>query len=76
MDLQSLNDHSPPRSSNEILVRVYQMLLDKNIARDLIDELDRVSPRRTMRAPIKQSLIEICARGRSIGVSLLASSSS
>jgi DNA helicase HerA-like ATPase len=36
-----------------------------------IDDLNKFAPNEpSVRAPIKQSLIEICARGRSIGVSL------
>jgi uncharacterized protein len=77
IDLQSLNDRGQAMVFNKILTRVYKMLLDKNINRDFdsvvffIDELNKFAPSdRTMRAPIKQSLIEVCARGRSIGVSL------
>jgi hypothetical protein len=77
VDLQSLNDRGQAMVFNKILTRVYNMLLDKNIKKDFdsvvffIDELNRFAPSdRTLRAPIKQSLIEVCARGRSIGVSL------
>jgi len=77
IDIQSLNDRGQAMVFNKILTRVYHMLLDKNVARDFdsvvffIDELNKFAPSdRTVRAPIKQSLIEICARGRSIGVSL------
>jgi len=77
VDLQSLNDRGQAMVFNKILTRVYHMLLDKNVARDFdsvvffIDELNKFAPSdRTVRAPIKQSLIEITARGRSIGVSL------
>lgn len=77
IDIQSLNDRGQAMVFNKILTRVYEMLLDKNVTRDFdsvvffIDELNKFAPSdRTVRAPIKQSLIEICARGRSIGVSL------
>lgn len=77
VDLQSLNDRGQAMVFNKILTRVYKMLLDKNVDRDFdsvvffIDELNKFAPSdRTLRAPIKQSLIEVCARGRSIGVSL------
>lgn len=77
VDLQSLNDRGQAMVFNKILTRVYKMLLDKNVERDFdsvvffIDELNKFAPSdRTIRAPIKQSLIEVCARGRSIGVSL------
>ena len=53
------------------------MLLDKSEKRDFdsvvffIDELNKFAPADpNVRAPIKQSLIEVCARGRSIGISL------
>ena len=77
IDIQSLNDRGQAMVFNKILTRVYRMLLDKNVDRDFdsvvffIDELNKFAPSdRTVRAPIKQSLIEVCARGRSIGVSL------
>lgn len=77
LDIQSLNDRGQAMVFNKILTRVYKMLLDKNVERDFdsvvffIDELNKFAPSdRTIRAPIKQSLIEVCARGRSIGVSL------
>jgi hypothetical protein len=77
VDIQSLNDRGQAMVFNKILTRVYKMLLDKNVQRDFdsvvffIDELNKFAPSdRTVRAPVKQSIIEICARGRSIGVSL------
>lgn len=77
IDIQSLNDRGQAMVFNKILMRVYQMLLDKNSNKDFdsvvffIDELNKFAPMDpTVRAPIKQSVIEICARGRSIGVSL------
>jgi hypothetical protein len=77
IDLQSLNDRGQAMVFNKILTRVYHALLDKNVKRDFdsvvffIDEVNKFAPSdRTIRAPIKQSLIEVCARGRSIGVSL------
>jgi uncharacterized protein len=77
VDIQSLNDRGQAMVFNKILTRTYHMLLDKNVNRDFdsvvffIDELNKFAPSdRTLRAPIKQSLIEVCARGRSIGVSL------
>jgi hypothetical protein len=77
IDLQAINDRGQAMVFNKILTRVYKMLMDKNIARDFdsvvffIDELNKFCPADpTVRAPIKQSLVEICARGRSIGVSL------
>ncbi len=77
IDLQAINDRGQAMVFNKILTRVYRMLMDKNMERDFdsvvffIDELNKFCPADpTVRAPIKQSLIEICARGRSIGVSL------
>lgn len=77
IDLQSLNDRGQAMVFNKILMRTYKMLLDKDSQRDFnsvvffIDELNKFAPNDpNVRAPIKQSLIEICARGRSIGVSL------
>lgn len=77
IDIQSLNDRGQMMVFNKILTRVYGMLLDKNVKRDFdsvvffIDELNKFAPsEKGVRAPIKQSLIEITARGRSLGVSL------
>lgn len=77
IDIQSLNDRGQMMVFNKILTRIYHMLLDKNVGRDFdsvvffIDELNKFAPsEKGVRAPIKQSLIEITARGRSIGVSL------
>ncbi|MCH7472384.1 ATP-binding protein [bacterium] len=77
LDLQSLNDRGQAMVFNKVLTRVYRMLLDKNVERDFdsviffIDELNKFAPSDpNIRAPIKQSLIEVTARGRSIGVSL------
>lgn len=77
IDLQAINDRGQAMVFNKILTRVYKMLLDKNVSRDFdsvvffIDELNKFAPQDpNVRAPIKQSLVEICARGRSIGVSL------
>lgn len=77
IDIQSLNDRGQAMVFNKILMRVYRMLLDKNSNKDFdsvvffIDELNKFAPiDPSIRAPIKQSVIEICARGRSIGVSL------
>jgi len=77
IDIQSLNDRGQMMVFNKILTRIYHMLLDKNVSRDFdsvvffIDELNKFAPsEKGVRAPIKQSLIEITARGRSIGVSL------
>lgn len=77
IDIQSLNDRGQMMVFNKILTRVYGMLLDKNVERDFdsvvffIDELNKFAPsEKGVRAPIKQSLIEITARGRSLGVSL------
>jgi uncharacterized protein len=77
IDIQSLNDRGQAMVFNKILMRVYKMLLDKNSNKDFdsvvffIDELNKFAPiDPNIRAPIKQSVIEICARGRSIGVSL------
>ncbi|MCD6282319.1 ATP-binding protein [bacterium] len=77
IDIQSLNDRGQAMVFNKILKRVYRMLLDKNVKKDFdtaiffIDELNKFAPRdTTVHAPIKQSVIEICARGRSLGVSL------
>jgi len=77
IDIQALNDKGQRMVFNKVLKRVYQMLMDKNEKKDFdsviffIDELNKFAPKESMkRAPIKQSIIEICARGRSIGVSL------
>jgi hypothetical protein len=77
IDIQSLNDRGQMMVFNKILTRIYHMLLDKNVDRDFdsvvffIDELNKFAPsEKGVRAPIKQSLIEITARGRSLGVSL------
>jgi hypothetical protein len=77
IDIQSLNDRGQMMVFNKILTRIYHMLLDKNVKRDFdsvvffIDELNKFAPsEKGVRAPIKQSLIEITARGRSLGVSL------
>lgn len=77
IDIQSLNDRGQMMVFNKIMKRVYQILLDKNIKKDFdtvvffVDELNKFAPRDpSIRAPIKQSLIEICARGRSLGISL------
>jgi len=77
IDIQSLNDRGQMMVFNKLMKRVYNILLDKNIKKDFdtvvffVDELNKFAPRDpTVRAPIKQSLIEICARGRSLGISL------
>jgi DNA helicase HerA-like ATPase len=77
IDIQSLNDRGQAMVFNKILKRVYKMLVDKNVKKDFdtgiffVDELNKFAPRDiTVDAPIKQSVIEICARGRSLGVSL------
>ncbi len=77
IDIQSLNDRGQMMVFNKIMKRVYNILLDKNIKKDFdtvvffVDELNKFAPRDpTVRAPIKQRLIEICARGRSLGISL------
>jgi len=77
IDIQSMNDRGQMMVFNKILKKVYNILVDKNEKKDFdtaiffIDELNKFVPRDpNVRAPIKQSLIEIAARGRSLGVSL------
>lgn len=77
IDIQSMNDRGQMMVFNKILKRIYNILVDKNEKKDFdtciffIDELNKFAPRDpNARAPIKQSLIEIAARGRSLGVSL------
>ena len=75
IDIQSLNRRGQAMVFNKILNRIYRMLIDKNIEKDFdkviffVDELNKFAPRESSRkAPLKESIIEVCARGRSIGV--------
>ncbi|MCB1188448.1 ATP-binding protein [bacterium] len=79
VDIQSLNDRGQAMVFSKILKRVYKALIEDNKDghRDFdsvvffIDELNKFAPEDPLTsAPIKQSVVEICARGRSIGVSL------
>jgi hypothetical protein len=77
IDIQSLNDRGQGMVFSKVLQRVYKMLLDKNEKRDFdtciffIDELNKFAPGdKDIKVAVKQSVVEICARGRSIGVSL------
>jgi hypothetical protein len=77
IDIQSLNDRGQGMVFSKVLQRVYRQLLDKNEKRDFdtciffIDELNKFAPGdKDIKVAVKQSVVEICARGRSIGVSL------
>lgn len=76
IDMQALNDKGQRMVFNKVLKRVYDILstkkyVDFDTVIFFVDELNKFAPKEEIRrTPIKQSLIEICARGRSIGVSL------